>query len=643
MCGIAGFVDRRGRLDAPELRAMTGTLVHRGPDADGHVVVRDDAFTLGLGHRRLSILDLSTGANQPFASDCGNYRLVYNGEIYNFAEIRKELEALGHAFHTRGDTEVLLHALMEWGGKAVHKCIGMFAFAFHDTRRRKLLLCRDRAGVKPLYYYRKDGLFLFASELKAFHSVPGFEKRIDPDALGAFFRHAYIPAPLCIFRDARKLPGGHFLSLDLDTLEATVEPYWDIIDFHNQPRLELPDAEAIEETERLMTSAFRYRMVSDVPVGVFLSGGYDSALVTALLQKDSARPLRTFTIGFDEHGFDEAPAARAIARHLGTEHHEYYCTPADAAGIIPQLPDIYDEPFGNSSAIPTTLVSRISGRHAKVVLSGEGGDETFCGYPKYVTSARIHALLGRVPSALRPGISRALLAWESIGVLPARHSPEAIRLGKIAELLRNGTPSEVLRRSSFYFNSRELERLLDFTWKDAPTSFDDAIRLHARTSPIEKMLAIDFKTYLGEDILTKVDRATMAASIEGREPFLDHRLSEWAARLPMRFKLRNGEAKWICRQILHRHVPKAMMERPKMGFAVPIFRWLAEDLQEAIRFHLEPGRIAAQGYLRAAETAKLVRDFQDDRTGPTRGRNEKIQRIWLLLMFQMWHTRWMEN
>lgn len=630
---------------------MAGPLAHRGPDAEGRLLLRDEAAAVGLAHRRLSIIDLSTGANQPFSTEDDAHHIVFNGEIYNYMEIRRELEPLGHRFRTHGDTEVLLHALIQWGRDAIHKCVGMFAFAFYDRARREVLLGRDRAGVKPLYYSWKDGRLLFASELKAFHGIPGFDKTIDANALGAFFQHAYIPAPLTIFRDARKLPAGHFLTLDLRSAQngpaPRIEAYWDIIDFYNMPRLELGDDEAVDATEKLLSEAFQYRMVSDVPVGLFLSGGYDSALVAALLQKQAARPLRTFTIGFGEPGFDEAPAARAIARHLGTDHHEHYCTPADVAGILPLLPEMYDEPFGNSSSLPTALVSRIARKDVTVVLSGEGGDETFCGYPKYVTSARIHEMLQRVPAPLRPALAGALGAWESAGVLPARHSPAAIRLGKIAEMLRRDAPSEIMRRSAFYFNSRELGRLLRFPWGESATSFESAARLNPDMPFIDRMQAIDYKTYLGEDILTKVDRATMSVGLEGREPFLDHRVSEWAARLPLRFKLRNGpsgrESKWICKQILHRHVPRNLMERPKMGFAVPIFRWLGNELQESIREHLDPRKLASQGYFDPREVRLLIEDYQKSRNGDPKGQNEKIQRIWLILMFQMWHARWMER
>ncbi len=643
MCGIAGFVDPRRRLDEATLRGMTGTIAHRGPDADGHLVVRDDAFALGLGHRRLSILDLSPDANQPFASEDGQYQLVYNGEIYNFAEIRRELEGLGHAFRTHGDTEVLLHALMEWGKAAVHKCIGMFAFAFYDARRRTLLLCRDRAGVKPLYYYRKNGLFLFASELKAFHKVPGFEKNIDLNALGAFFQHAYIPAPQCIFEDARKLRPGHLLTFDLRRQELREECYWDINDYYNGARLQLSDSEAIEETEKLMTSAFQYRMVSDVPVGVFLSGGYDSALVAALLQKQSSRPLSTFTVGFGEEGYDEAPAARAIARHLGTDHHEYYCTSRDAAAIIPRLPEIYDEPYGDSSAIPTILVSQMAREKVKVVLSGEGGDETFCGYAKYLTSERIHRTMGRVPGLLQPVARKLLEGWEGLGAFPAHFSPSAVRLGKMAEILQHETPVEILRRSSFYFNSRELKRLLRFRFEDSPGPFRDQVWLDPKMHPLEKMLALDYKTYLSEDILTKVDRATMSVSLEGREPVLDHRLSEWTARLPLHFKLRDGEAKWIVRKILYRHVPKELMDRPKMGFSIPISKWLADDLKEYLHTYLSPKRVEEQGFLAPRSVDMLVSGYMNDTGRDSKSRNERIQRLWLPLMFQMWHARWMED
>jgi asparagine synthase (glutamine-hydrolysing) len=385
MCGITGFIDFSKQSSRETLVAMRETLIHRGPDDQGEAILDTPAARVGLGFRRLSIIDLSPLGHQPMTNDANGDVVMLNGEIYNYKEIRKELEALGHSFKSNSDTEVVLKAYMQWGKKSVDRFIGMFAIALYSKNANRIIFFRDRAGVKPFYWYWQDGLFLFASELKAFHAHPLFKKEIDINALSLFLQHGYISAPWCIFKNAHKLMPGHTLTVNLENQEMNIEKYWDITDQYNQPKLDIPFSEAVDTTEKVLSSSFQYRMVADVPVGVFLSGGYDSTCVTALLQNNATRKIKTYTIGFRETAYNEATYAKAVAEHLGTDHHEYYCTISDAIDIVPILSDYYDEPFGDSSAIPTLLVSRIARQHVTVALSADGGDEIFAGLPTTCT------------------------------------------------------------------------------------------------------------------------------------------------------------------------------------------------------------------------------------------------------------------
>ena len=381
MCGIAGFVDFNGNSSIEILKKCTDALAHRGPDGSGYEIFENASVQIGLGHRRLSIIDLSSSASQPMKYK--NFHIIFNGEIYNYAEIKKSLEGLGHSFITHSDTEVILHAWEQWGSKMLQQFIGMFVLIIYDHDNNKLFACRDRAGVKPFNWYWKDGLFLFGSELKAILQHPAFTKEINLDGVAAFMQFGYVPAPHCIFKNIQKLKPGHFLTVNITTREIKTEQYWNVYDHYNKPPLKLDFTEAKEETEKILLKAFQYRMVSDVPVGVFLSGGYDSTCVTALLQKNSTQKIKTFTIGIPNAGMDEAPFAKATANYLGTDHTEYYCTEKEALEIVPQLSYYYDEPFADSSAIPTTLVSKIAREQVTVALSADAGDEIFAGYERY--------------------------------------------------------------------------------------------------------------------------------------------------------------------------------------------------------------------------------------------------------------------
>ncbi len=632
MCGIAGFVDFKKYTADEVLTRMTDIIRHRGPDGDGHYIDKTPEAIVGLGHRRLSVIDLSNAASQPM--QYGELQLIFNGEIYNYNEIRDELIAKGHSFRTHSDSEVILHAYKEWGKQSLRKFIGMFVYVIYDKEKKLLFCVRDRAGVKPFHWYHKKGLFLFGSELKSFHEHPGFEKELDTDALAAYMQYGYVPTPHSIFRHARKLQPGHHLTLDLKNGRVDIEKYWDVLDHYNQPKLDISLPEAITETEKILEKAFQYRMVADVPVGVFLSGGYDSTCVTALLQKNSPAKINTFTIGVHDAGLDEAPFAKATAAHLGTNHTGYYCTTKEALEIVPDLPFYYDEPFADSSAIPTTLVSRLARQQVTVALSADAGDEVFAGYNKYDYIARVKNKLNRIPSPLRRGMAGMMQHIPAHKVPYFSRQPLfTTRYKKLMHLLKDNSPKELLHNMSRLFFDDELQRLLLPETASLPTYFDEQLR-EEYSDDLSYMMAIDYKTYMLDDILQKVDRASMCVSLEGREPFLDQHIIEFAARLPSNYKLHKGIKKYILRQIVHKYVPQSMMERPKMGFGIPIAGWLKKELKHFVDEATDPVFLAQQGLFNVSEIHKLVKAFYN-------GKEQLHTRIWYLLMFQMWYRRWM--
>lgn len=629
MCGITGFADFNKRSEMEHLVSMTESLYHRGPDDKGCEYIQNASATVGLGFRRLAIIDLSSAGHQPMRNPADGSWIVFNGEIYNFQEIRSELEKLGHSFHSNSDTEVILKSYQQWGTECLARFIGMFALCIFDSAGNKLFLARDRAGVKPLYYHWNGGLFLFASELKALHSHPSFTKEIDIDALSLYFQLGYIPAPYSIFRNTFKLKPGNYLEIDLANGALSTKTYWDAVDAFNLPKADISFDEAVLKTEELMVSAFNYRMVSDVPVGVFLSGGYDSSCVTALLQKNSATRIRTFTIGFEESDFNEAVHARKVAEFLGTDHHEYYCTFREAMAIVPRLADIYDEPFGDSSAIPTTLVSQIARRDVTVALSADAGDELFAGYPRHVKNVNylkrlqnFPELLGRIAASVIPSDTRSLVS--------------ASRTDKLKKVLTASDPVSKFKVINQVYTYNETRSLLRGVKSDLPTCFEEGGRISDRNDDLSKILLTEYKTYLVDDILQKVDRATMSASLEGREPFLDHRLLEWTATLPSAFKLKDGRQKILLKEIVHRHIPKELMERPKMGFGIPLVKWMRGDLRGLFEDVMSDESIEATGVLNTARI-KEIRDTY------LTGYLENFERLWLIFAFILWHRRWMSQ
>lgn len=632
MCGIAGFIDFRNRKEESRryLSKMTNALSHRGPDASGEKLIISGNALIGLGHRRLSIIDLSDAGVQPMTFK--HLSIVYNGEIYNYSEIRDVLIAKGHRFKSDSDTEVILHAYDEWGTGCVEKFIGMFSFVLVDELKQKVIFFRDRAGVKPLYMYEYEGLLLFSSELKAFHEHKDFKKEIDQSSLMSYFDYGYISAPRTIFKHTTKHSAGAYTSIDLIDGKRTEQIYWDAKSFYLKPKTKLVYEEAKEQLHSLMKSAFSYRMVADVPVGVFLSGGYDSTAVAAILQKmQGNNKLKTFTIGF-EQGNNEAPAAKETAAYLGTEHTEYYCTQTEAQEIIPTLPYYYDEPFADSSAIPTILVSRMARKAVTVALSADAGDELFAGYSRYPNmfshlkqSGLIPAPLKQFAKSLAKGVSR----------FTTNTKPDLKH--KLQSISKSLNANSKIEASLLYKYSHSLpDYYRNNLFKKASTAntthFDDGSEEYLTI--LDRLLSVDYRMYLQDDILTKVDRATMSVSLEGREPLLDHRLLEFAATLPDSFKMGNGVSKRILKDIVHEYVPEQMMNRPKAGFSLPIYSWLRNELSYLIDEHLSEKALAESDLFNVEFVTHLVTLFKSNKLyySPL---------IWKLLMFQMWHKRWM--
>jgi asparagine synthase (glutamine-hydrolysing) len=632
MCGIAGFADFKKVSDESTLVSMTECVAHRGPDGQGVYFTETPHAQVALGHRRLSIIDLSTSANQPMHYD--NLHLIFNGEIYNYNEIREQLIRKGHHFNTHSDTEVILHGWKEWGASAIQQWRGMFSMVLYDDQKHELIAIRDRAGVKPFLYYWYNDIFLFASELKSLMVHPAFIKKIDIDSLASFLQYGYISHPHTIFENTYKLPPGHLLRLNLKTKQVSIEQYWNVYDYYNKPKLKIGLGEAIDETEKILAESFQYRMVADVPVGVFLSSGYDSSCVTALLQKNSAEKIKTFTIGTTDEKLNEAPFAKQIAQHLGTDHTEYYCTPKEAIDIIPDLPLYYDEPFADSSAIPTILVSRMARRKATVALSADGGDEIFAGYNRYDYISRYGDKIRSIPKPVRKFAAATMerISSQNIPFLKEKRNFHS-RYDKLKNLLNDPSTSELLKNLNHVFNSSEIQYLFAREVKEQKTAHTSVELREEFYDHLSFMMAIDYQTYMADDILQKVDRATMSISLEGREPFLDQHIIEWVAQLPPDYKLYNGQKKYILKEIVHKHIPKELMDRPKMGFGIPVEIWMKNELKDLVMESFTEKNLD-HGFFNVTVVNKLVNDF-------LRGRSEKYLKVWYLLMFQLWYQKWM--
>lgn len=648
MCGLVGFIRPKPGLPLVETaERMAGALIHRGPDSSG--VWADELAGVALAHRRLSVLELSPAGHQPMASASSRYVIVFNGEIYNHAELRADLAALGAAPTWRGhsDTESLLAAIERWGVEAaLNKVVGMFAIALWDRERRELILARDRFGEKPLYYGWSGGTLLFASEVKALRAFPGFDNPLDRGALALYMRHNYVPAPWSIYRDVWKLAGGCFVRFRLDGSfpgqgRGEITTYWSAREAAAEG-LRKPfsgtEAEALDELDRLLRQAVAGQMVADVPLGAFLSGGIDSSTIVALMQEQSRRPVRTFTIGFHEGEYNEATHARAVATHLGSEHTELYVTPDQALGVIPQLAAMYDEPFADSSQLPTYLVSALARQHVTVALSGDGGDELFGGYNRYFWAAALWRKLRLMPRGLRAASATSIRGlpprhWNRLFksfalVIPARlrYSNPGDKLHKLAGLLSVNSPEELYLRLVSHWDS---PASLVLGAEELPTPITDPSSWLEGADFTQGMMLLDSVSYLPDDILVKVDRAAMSVSLETRVPLLDHRVMEFAWRLPGEMKIRNGQGKWLLRKLLHRYVPAALVERPKMGFGVPIDEWLRGPLRAWANDLLAEDKLRREGIFDPAPIREKWLEHLS-------GRRNWQYLLWDVLMFQSW-------
>jgi asparagine synthase (glutamine-hydrolysing) len=620
MCGIAGFIDTG--IGYEELEKMTNVMHRRGPDAAGFYYENQ----VGFGHRRLAILELSALGDQPYYFE--SLVLVFNGELYNYQEVKKELLQQGYIFNSNSDTEVLIKAFHYWREEAVHRFIGMFAFAVYDKRTEELFLFRDRVGVKPLFYAHTQGL-IFGSELKVFKTLPRTYS-LDKEAIYQYFKFGYVTNDNTIYREIKKVLPGHYLRYHKNKIEQ-IEYWTPSLEKHKEG---ISETVVLEELEGLLQSAFKYRMVSDVPVGVFLSGGIDSSLVTAVLQKKYGN-INTFTIGFDNLNFNEAPYAAKVAAALGSRHHEYTLGAERAKKLLYDFYDIYDEPFSDSSGIPTTLVSELAYKeNIKVVLSADGGDELFCGYTHYERirkSLQRYLPYGKITSKAQASLIRQL---DKLGLLKKIY---AYNFEHKALAYENRLLSSDF--TEFYQNSisnqadAEIEKLIGYT------SDFKSIRKKKRegTCQVEEMMYWDFLHYLPDDLLVKVDRATMYHSIEGREPFLDHRLVEYSYTLPLKFKCRDGVNKYVLKKLLSRYVPSELFERPKQGFSIPIFQWFTKELNGLIRQYLTEEKLKETGAFNVPEVMKELDKFD---YYVQRNQQYNIQKVYRLLSFMMWWDKW---
>ena len=647
MCGIAGFVGGAGREAAAVAARMGETLHHRGPDNGS--VWTDEVVGVAMAHRRLSILDLSPAGHQPMQSVSGRYVIAFNGEIYNHLDLREELA--GCAWRGHSDTETLLAAFESWGVEAtLKKSVGMFAIALWDRETRTLTLIRDRLGEKPLYYGFQNGVLLFGSELKAIKAHPAFLGEVDRDALTLFLRHNAVPAPYSIYRGIHKLLPGTYWQISLDVFSSRSESgllktYWSAREVAEQGQKNHfvgSDDEAREALESVLELSIAGQMLSDVPLGAFLSGGVDSSTVVALMQAQSRRPVKTFTIGFNEAGYNEAEHAHAVARHLGTEHTELYVKPEEAQAVIPLLPTLYDEPFADSSQIPTYLVSRLAREHVTVSLSGDGGDELFGGYNRYFWAQNIWRKMGWLPQSMRAALAGVLTtlppsAWNAVfkqfdRLLPARlrYANPGDKLHKLADILAVRNPEEIYW--SLVSHWKQPSQIVKGGIEPA-TVLTDAGQWAEVPDLTHRMMYLDTVSYLPDDILTKVDRAAMGVSLETRVPLLDHRVLEFAWSLPLSMKLRDGQSKWLLRQVLYQHVPRELIERPKMGFGIPLDVWLRGPLKTWAEDLLSPSRLESEGYFHSQPIQQKLREHMA-------GQRNWSYYLWDVLMFQAWRQQW---
>ena len=644
MCGIVGFRSNNDFLALHEsLPRAISSLTHRGPDDSG--LFFDEKAGVGLGHRRLSVIDLSAFGHQPMASEDGSVHIIHNGEVYNFREIRQTLEGYGHQFRSASDTEVILNGYLQWGIDCLKRFVGMFAFALWDGREKCLFLARDRLGGKPLYYHFSRGTLFFASELKALMALSAFKRDIDPDAIPLFLHYQYIPAPRTIFKNTYKLLPGRYLTYN--GRELSSHCYRSLPDRPQEAaRLSLSEEDRLEELDDLLTRAVSDRLVSDVPIGALLSGGIDSSLIVALMQKVSTSPVRTFSIGFMESNYNEAPWAFRVAEHLGTDHTEFYVTAKDAMEVIPRLPEIYDEPFADASAIPTFLACRSARSRVTVALCGDGGDEQFAGYVRYWSTRAMANGFQYLPASIKTTLALFLGAvsprWVERCYLPwRRFLPQRFRVAnfpdkwqKLISQMRRANISELYRMTICLWSENELADLIGARLPES--RYEETFRETEGWPLLSRLMRVDQQTYLPDAMMTKADRAGMAVGLEVRAPLLNDRIVEYSARLPDSLKYRNGTGKYLLKKLLARYVPTELFERPKMGFGVPIDQWLRNDLKPLLLDYLSPERLRKEGLFNQDMIETKIKEHLS-------GQFNHQYRLWSLLMWEMWRERWLEG
>ncbi len=640
MCSVVGFVYKKPQERV--LKKMNASLSYRGPDSKGFLItpLKNGSY-LHLAHNRLSILDISERANQPFVSECKRYAIVYNGEVYNFREIRRELLKKGYEFTSDSDTEVILYSYKEWGRKALDKFIGMFAFCIYDKKEEKLFLARDRAGVKPLYYYKEGDIFIFASEVKAFLQNPYFKKVLNQKVLPFYMRFGYIGGDESVFENLYKFPAASYMEYDLKSGEFKISRYWDIVKIAKEEKFEKSEKEVLRELEEILNDAFSLRTVADVPVGIFLSGGYDSSLVAAILQANSDKKLDTFSIGFKEKEFDESEEAYGVASYLKTDHHVSFIGKKELMETALKLPYIYDEPFADDSTIPTAVLSSFARRSVKVALSGDGGDEEFAGYSKYsalysfrdIFSNEFKKLILKrvVDSVSADGVKRIN------DLLPKKIRNRNIvdKYLKFKRAVESDGFSSMFINASSNLSKEEVEEIL-IKSEDTflPRSYFKYFKEIKELDFMDQMMLIDYITYLRDNSLVKVDRASMSVSLEAREPLLDHRIAEYMFKVPVSLKYKNSTKKYLLKKILYKYVPKELLERPKSGFQPPLNYWLRGDLEFLLDIYLDEKRMKEHNIFNVEEVGRLKRLLKE-------GKSVNINKLWSVLVFQMWFCTWM--
>lgn len=632
MCGLVGFFDRERIATKEILQQMGGQIVHRGPDSCGSFFMAVEGGNLGLGHQRLSILDLTDRGAQPYKFR--NLIISYNGEIYNFREIRDELESFGYEFSSDTDTEVVAKAFDMWGIDSLNRFNGMFAIAIFDSNKKKIFLIRDRAGIKPLYVFLRNGFFSFASEIKAFSVLPNFDRTISAEALKLFLRYGYIPQPHSIFKSVEKVPPGSVLTFDIMSAQMKAQTYWKIPCGASDEMSTISKDDAINELDSLLESACNYRMIADVPVGIFLSGGYDSSLVTAMVQKGRSLPVKTFTVGFDDKQYDESDAAARVADYLGTDHSTFMFSDSDALKIIPSLPLAWDEPFADPSALPSLFLSQLVRPDVKVILSADGGDEVFGGYNKYTKLLQIHRYLSYIPCRQRVS---TLADWfcKAFRSQSGLTSNFARKLENVCAHISTKNISQMLAIYESSFSSPEIDVMFRGAHQclsETPYIGSDH-NLPDKISSLSQLLALDYNTYLTDDILVKTDRATMFSSLEGREPLLDFRLVEFMSTLPDNFKINGADKKHLFKLVTHQYVPKEILDRPKKGFGIPLNRWLRKELREFALDIIRSKSVIMDEYLDRDFVLQIFDDF-------IAGRNNNVNRLWRIIVLLLWEKQW---